>query len=132
MPAFSNFCGSKSVSEKFLRMVGLAVKGNPRFFISPAQCGCCLRKCSNGTIKALKAGSKHRINVASAVNIALNYRIDGRKLLTCFTLIIKITIPSIVIGSKNSFFSTNSLVKLLSDSSISQSHTNFNQSHFKL
>ena len=38
-------------------------------------------------------------------------------------IIIKITIPSIVFGSKKLLFSTTSLVKLLSDSSISQSHS---------
>ena len=39
------------------------------------------------------------------------------------TLIIKITISSIVIGLKTLLFPTNSLAKLLSDSSIGQSHS---------
>ena len=58
------------------------------------------------------------------------YIINPREVI--IILIIKITISSIVIGLRNSFFSANSLAKLsdsllldslLSDSSISQSHS---------
>ena len=45
-------------------------------------------------------------------------------------LIIKITISSIAIGLQNSYFSTNSLAKLLSDSLLSDS--SIGQSHSKL
>ena len=51
------------------------------------------------------------------------------------TLIIKITISSNVIGLKNSYFPTNSLAKLLSDSLLLDSllsDSSISQSHSKL
>ena len=51
------------------------------------------------------------------------------------SLIIKITISSIVIGLKNSYFSTNLLPKLLSDSLLLDSllsDSSIGQSHSKL